>query len=136
MNDSIYISIASALIALFALLRTFKKDRENAIHNQKALIRAKGYEMLSVKSWKVKIWNDGESTATNIRFISKDLEKPDSGIYLQIYKGIFPYPILNKGDSFEIPASLSEGYNPVPIIKFIWDDEYRKNNEREQVLEF
>jgi len=136
MDFTIYISIASLLIAFIALLRTFKKDRENAIHNKKALIRAKGYKTMFGKSWRVKIWNDGEATATNIRFISKDLEKLDCGIYLNIDNDIFPYPILNKGDSFEIPASLCEGCNPAPIIKFIWDDEYRKNNEREQVLEF
>jgi hypothetical protein len=45
--------------------------------------------------------------------------------------------LLSRGDSFEIGAWLYIGRkNPVPIIKFIWDDKYAENNEREQVLEF
>ena len=98
------------------------------------MIRAKGYK--SGNAWAVRIWNDGEAVAKNIRFISDDVEKENSGINLYIDKRKIPYPLLNKGDSFEITATLISGRNPAPIIKFIWDDDFKKNNEREQVLEF
>jgi hypothetical protein len=83
----------------------------------------------------VEIGNEGFATARNIRFISDDIEN-DENIILRIEKDLFPYPLLNSGERFEINAGLCEGRNPVPIIKFIWDDEYKVQNEREQVLYF
>ncbi|MDR1881774.1 MAG: hypothetical protein LBR26_03210 [Prevotella sp.] len=133
MNISIFIALGSLIVASIALIRTLKIDRKISIEHKKAIIRAKGYK--SDRIWIVRIWNDGIAIARNIRFESDDIEK-DDGIQLRIEKGKIPYPLLNKGDSFEIYAALSDGRNPVPKIKFVWDDEYKKDNKREQVLEF
>ena len=134
MEISICISLGSLIVATAALLRTYKKDRSEAINSKKALIRAKGFK--SGTYWAVKIWNDGQATAKNVRMASGDIDKNDSGITLMFPKEKLPYPLLNNGDSFEIRASLDEGRNPNPLIKFIWDDKYKKGNEREQILEF
>jgi hypothetical protein len=131
MND--IITIGSFLIAVAALFRTFKKDRKEEVKNKKALICAKGYK--AGNTWTIEIWNDGLSTARNIRFVSNDIENDERTILL-FEEGTFPYPLLNSGERIEIHAALCEGRNPVPIIKFIWDDEYKTQNEREQVLSF
>ena len=126
------ISTCSLIVAIIALVRTFIIDRKVNIKSRKAVIRAKGYK--SGKSLIVKIINDGQSTAKNIRLIY-DCSKKD-GIRLIMDKNKFPYPLLNSGDSFEIGASLWGDPNPNPLIKFIWDDKYKKNNECVQILEF
>jgi hypothetical protein len=133
MNVTNWIAIASLLIASLALFRTWRIDRNESTKNNQAIIRAKGYKSGNV--WAVNIWNDGIATARNIRIESKDIDN-DKGTQLRIEKGKLPYPLLNSGDSFELYAALLDERNPVPKIKFIWDDEYKKNNEREQVLEF
>ena len=133
MDTSNWIAISGLLVSLAILFRLFYGDRREKIQNRKAIIRAQGFK--SGQSWVVRIWNDGTSIAKNVRLKSDDIDN-DSGIALFIKKGILPYPLLNYGDSFEIVASLDEGRNPVPIIKLIWDDEYKKDNEREQVLSF
>ena len=134
MESSVCISLGSLIVAAAALLRTFKKDRRDVINSKKAVIRAKGCK--SGASWIVMIWNDGRATAKNIKMVSNDIEENYSEIDLMFPKDKFPYPLLNSGDGFEIRASLDGGRNPNPIIKFIWDDDFRKDNEREQVLEF
>jgi len=130
---SMVVSVGSLLIALIALWRTIRKDSVEAAHKKKALIRAKGYR--TGDGWRVKVWNDGIATARNIRFIA---ERPEveSGVLLFMHDGINPYPILNGGDSYETLAALAEGHDPVPIIKFVWDDDFSDDREREQVLEF
>jgi hypothetical protein len=133
MNISIWISIGSLLVTSLILFHTWRVERNKTIRSKRAIIRAKGYK--SGGTWIVNIFNDGEATAKNIRLISKDIED-DDGICLRIEKGKLPYPLLNAGDGFEIFATLNDGRNPVPIIKFVWDDDYKKDNEREQVLEF
>jgi len=133
MENSIYISSGSLIVATVALFITVKKDRKKSISDKKALIRAKGYK--SVNSWIVWIWNDGEATAKNIRIESSDIEK-DNGIQLRIEKGKIPYPLFHTGGSFDINAFSEETHKPVVIVKFIWDDDYTNNNEREIVLNF
>jgi hypothetical protein len=127
-----WVALGSFIVAAVALWRTYKKDMGEKIRKSKAVIRAKGYK--SGKDWKVRIWNDGAATAKNIRFIPKIGN--DDGITLIYDEEQFPYPILNSGDDFEIGAALWGTPNPTPLVKFMWDDEYGKDNMREQVLEF
>ena len=136
MDISIYISIGSFIVALAALYISFKKYRIEILINKKANIRAKATKVVNPPAnyWKVKIINEGQATAKNIRLVA--YMGANDGIRFTGVKEKFPYPILNKGDSFEIVATLWGTPNPVPIIKFIWDDEFKKDNEREQVLEF
>lgn len=44
------------------------------------------------------------------------------------------YPLLNKGDHFDIVMILFEGHNPAPIIRLVWDDEFGHGRERTQAL--
>lgn len=125
---SICISLGSLLVAITALLRTFKKDRENVINNKKALIRAIVYK--SEKSFKIKIWNDGNATARNIGMVPVN-----DCFYIRTLKEIFPYPILNKGDGFEMYV-VQKDTKSIPVIKLTWDDDFKKENEREQALDF
>jgi hypothetical protein len=146
-----WFSVVSFVISFFAIVWTWLTDRklkrqqlqinefqlqsikDGQAEKKQALLRAKGYQ--DNRIWVVKIWNEGVSVAKNIRLSSEDIEKDDK-IQLRLRSGKIPYPLLNRGDSFEIYATLSEGRNPVPKIKLIWDDDYKKDNEREQVLEF
>ena len=82
----------------------------------------------------MKVYNKGKSSAKNIRFISDDIEKENSGIDIYTPNGTFPYPLLHPQTSFELTVVLYIGHNPVPKIKFIWDDDYGENQEREQIL--
>jgi len=125
-------SIGCAIGAIGSFVATLYVIRKNKANDRKAIIRAKGYEAGQFK-WKVKVWNDGISTARNIKMSSLCIDK--DGIEV-LEEGRFPYPILNAGDSFNMHAVLGEFRNYTPVIKLTWDDDYSKNNEREQVLEF
>ena len=135
MDISIFISIGSVLIALgslvvacLAYLRTKKVDRENTINNKKALIRAIVYKSGNLS--KMRVWNDGNATAKNIR-----INLRDNCLYIRTLKNLFPYPLLNKGDNFEVCVEIGD-IKSIPILKFIWDDDFKRDNEREQVLDF
>lgn len=146
-----FISLISMLIAAGAFLYTYfvdrrvkaqeialndiqiKKHKEEETESKKAVIEANIYKS-GKSSWKMKVYNKGKSSASNIRFISDDIEKDNSGITIYISNGTLPYPLLHPQTSFELPVALYSGHNPVPRIKFIWDDEYGENQEREQIL--
>jgi hypothetical protein len=132
MNIGNWIAIVSLLVALLALFRTWKIDRSKSTKNKRAIIRAKGY--LSDGLWTINIRNDGAASAKNIKMEFKDI-RSDRRTPLFIEKGKLPYPLLNGGDGFELRAMLGNGRNPAPKIKFIWDDDYKNDNEREQILE-
>jgi len=127
---SLIIALCSLIVAIIALRRTFLRDKAEKTNSRKAVVRAKGYEVAKSR-WEVEIWNDGIATARNIQITPENMEK--HGIFLKT-NGVFPYPILNAGDSFRMTAVLT-GYDSIPI-KLTWDDDYKKSNEREQMLEF
>lgn len=63
---------------------------------------------------------------------SDDINADDSGIIIMVQKE--SYPLLNKGEYFDLIMALCDGHNPSPIVKFIWDDEFGLNRERVQAL--
>lgn len=159
-NTSDWMACGSFLIALFAILGTFytyitherklkkqtelinsqthelnkyqlKKNSEEEAEKKKALIKAYAYKVNG--GWRIKVCNDG-AKATNIRFSSDDIAKSNSNITLRIDDGMLPYSMLNKGDNFDIVMILYVGHIASPIIKLIWDDDFGKNQEREQAL--
>ena len=138
---SLYISLGSFLVAAAALLLHFNKYRGEKTQSRKAIVRAIGFEsnynsIVGMQPyWGIRIWNDGESTAKNIRLESKDIGD-EKAIRLLCEDDKFPYPLLNKGDKFEFSIDVQSKPSSNIILKFIWDDEYKKNNEREQILEF
>lgn len=151
METADFISLISILIAAGAFLYTYfvdrrvkaqeialndiqiKKHREEEAESKKAVIEANIYKS-GKSSWKMKVYNKGKSSARNIRFISDDIEKENSGIEIYTPNGTLPYPLLHPQTSFELSVVLYMGHNPVPKVKFIWDDDYGENQEREQIL--
>lgn len=105
-----------------------KKIEENG---KKAIVRADAFKT-GKGGWRIRVYNSGEGSARNIRIYSADIKAENSGISLMMEQDSFP--LLNKGDHFDIVMYLYEGHNPSPIIKFVWDDEFDKDREREQAL--
>lgn len=151
MNAFDWIGFAGLLIALAGWLYTWYVDRkvktqEIALNDiqlkrlkteesdsKKAIIEANIYKS-GKSSWKMKIYNKGKASAKNIRLLSDDIEKDGSRIDLIIHKETLPYVLLHPQTSFEIPVVLYSGHSRAPKIKFIWDDDYGDNQEREQIL--
>lgn len=104
-----------------------KKIDEEESENRKALIRGnivkgnKGNRVL-------KVFNSGKAVARNIRVeylgdMENIIPRDDH----------FPYELLNQEDNSEIFLLLSEGASKLNI-KFIWDDDFKKDNEFVQML--
>lgn len=143
-----WLSIGSLSVAIFSIIYTYvsekklrkqqieinnqilSQNQEGEINKKKALICADTYK--SGQGWRMKIYNKGEATARNIRFYSEDIEKDKSRIIVRLK--LNPYPRLNKHDHFDVVLHLCSGHNPAPIVKFIWDDEFGNDQEREQTL--
>jgi hypothetical protein len=110
-----------------------REEKEN--EKKKALIEARVFQL--EKCWTINVYNRGLATARNIRFISSEMSDDNkSGIHICIAKGQIPYPLLHTGGSFDITAFTEETHKPITIVKFIWDDDYANNNERELALNF
>jgi hypothetical protein len=154
MDGTYLIEIASLLFSVFAFAfatifgwRTtmnekhiqefeIKERKEKEEEKKKALIDAKAYK-LDAYSCSINIFNRGLATAHNIRFVYPDITDEDkSGIIPDMDNIQMPYPFLHTGGSFDIRTLLAEGHKPISIVRFIWDDDYANNNERELVLNF
>lgn len=75
------------------------------------------------------MFNSAKSKALNVRleFISET-----NGMY--VTNNPFPYKLLNPQDSTEIIFLLTIEHPETIEIKFIWDDDFQKDNEFTQVL--
>lgn len=150
MEISNLISLGSLIIALSALAYSWLTDKklrkqqieindielskrkEEQEDKTKAIIEANTYK--SGNTWRIKVYNKGKSTARNIQLISPDIERENSGIDLLIENNI-SYPFLHPQTSFEIKMVLYMGRINNPKVKFIWDDDFKERNEREQILD-
>jgi hypothetical protein len=104
-----------------------RKIDEEESENRKALI--KGNIVKGDKGSRVlKIFNSGRAVARNIRveYLS-DMEN------ISPRDDHFPYELLNPQDSSEIFLLLSVGAFKLHI-KFIWDDDFKNDNECIQML--
>lgn len=109
-------------------LSLHKKNEEN---EKKALICANAFKTGS-GGWRIRVFNNGEATARNIKMYSDEIDADNSGIIIRVQNE--SYPLLNKSEHFDLVMVLYEGHNPSPLVKFIWDDEFGNNREREQML--
>lgn len=104
-----------------------KKIDEEEFENKKALIRGnivKGYPGSRV----LKVFNSGKVVARNIRVeYLGDME------HIIPRDNHFPYELLNPQDNSEIYLLLSEGASTLHI-KFVWDDDFKNDNEFVQML--
>lgn len=153
-----YITIASLLFSVFAFVWATiasKKTRDNekrlqefelnaykALHEEKkkALIDAKVYEL--EHWWNINVYNRGLATARNIRFSSNEIAFKiedfgnSGGIMILKDNDQIPYPFLHNGGSFDVRTILAEGHKSIATVRFIWDDDFSNNNERDIVLNF
>lgn len=111
--------------------QTLSLNKKNEENEKKALICANAFKTGN-GGWRIRVFNKGEATARNIRMHSDDIDAKNSGIMIREQRE--SYPLLNKGDHFDLVMILYEGHNPSPIVKFVWDDEFGNSREREQAL--
>jgi hypothetical protein len=134
-----FVSIAISVLSFFRTVLFEKKQNkingylidkheEEKMENQKALISAGIYESEDPFSpTKIKISNIGKSTARKIRFECNSNS-------IKIFRNdLFPYPLLNPNESVDIPVII-ESKGSVPLIKFIWNDNFGNDRIREQTL--
>lgn len=104
-----------------------KRFESEDIENKKAEIkgnirkRDKGLRTLIV-------FNSGKNTAYNIRL--EFLSELNGIIDLEFQS----YEMLNPQESTEICFFLVEGHAPTLKVKYIWNDNFRENNEFAQIL--
>lgn len=110
---------------------TLLKNKKDEEEEKKAEICANAFKT-GKEGWRMRVFNNGKGVARNIKLYSNDIMADDSGIRLMIEREA--YPLLNKGDHFDIVMYLYEGHNPAPIIRFVWDDDFKSGRERKQAL--
>ena len=99
----------------------------------KTLIRKK---YGSDECFDVIIKNIGLSTAHRIRIDSDDLTRENTGIASFEFHKLTPYPLLNTNDSFRIKFFTSGRRISTAHAIIIWDDDFKKGNKKEQILQF
>ena len=117
------------------LLNTFiiKKHKEEEQEKKKAYIEVNIVDGFKAGNKTLKIYNKGNSTANNIRM---DLIGNYPNIFID-YDSLFPYNKLNKSQGFDIKFSIFKyvGERATTIkLKFMWDDEFAKDNIEEYEL--
>ncbi len=103
-----------------------KKFESEDIENKKAQI--KGNIITNNGHGILKIFNAGKSTARNIRL--ELLCEPKGIIGLKFD----PFEMLNPQESTEVRFGLAEGHVPRLKVKYIWNDNYKEDNEFTQIL--
>lgn len=77
----------------------------------------------------LKIFNCGKAIARNIR-----VEGLDADSLIVIGKDLFPYELMNPQDNTELTIWITKDSPTTIKLKFIWDDDFKQDNEFEQVL--
>lgn len=77
----------------------------------------------------LKVYNCGKAAARNIRVEGLDIES-----LAVIRNGLFPYELMNPQDYTELIICIVKGSPSTIKLKYIWDDDFGRNNEFEQVL--
>lgn len=77
----------------------------------------------------LKVYNCGKAAARNIRVEGLDMES-----LAVMRNGLFPYELMNPQDYTELIICIVKGSPSTIKLKYIWDDDFGRNNEFEQVL--
>ena len=77
----------------------------------------------------LKVYNCGKATARDIR-----VEGLDMGSFVVMRNDLFPYELMNPQDYTEVIIWVVKGSPSTIKLKYIWDDDFGRNNEFEQVL--
>lgn len=105
-------------------IKKIKKEDED---RKKASIRGNivNYRGKSI----LKIFNCGKASARNIRVEGLD------GDSLMVYgTERLPYELMHPQDSTELTIWITKDSASIIKLKYIWDDDFGRNNEFEQVL--
>ena len=149
MEISNWIALASLLFSVFAFVwaltaKTEAKENQKRLQEfelsahkerederKKALIDARVYKVDG--DWAINVYNKGAATARNIRLVIPD-EKTTSESIPFIDTSSMPYPFLHHGGCFDMILYKAEGGESIAVVRFIWDDDFKNNNERNIVL--
>ena len=148
MNTSDKIALASFLFmilsSLWAIVATWKSNKykkhiqkyELREYEEKELLKRKALIKANVYIGKIHVFNIGLGTARNIRFFTVD-DWESEGIMPCIDKKQ-SYPLLHNGESFNFDVVIAERISrkSIMIARFVWDDDFANNNERDIVLNF
>ena len=77
----------------------------------------------------LKVYNCGKAAARNIRVEGLDIES-----LAVMRNGLFPYELMNPQDYTELIIHIVKDSPSTIKLKYIWDDDFGRNNEFEQVL--
>lgn len=110
--------------------KTILEERMSMEENKKkAIIQCFKINTLPGMPGCVRIENTGYADAFNLDFTCSDEGIP----FLERDDGIFPYPKLVSGQSIEVHYINTSDYTYQTLV-FSWDDEYRKGESREIVI--
>lgn len=106
-------------------IKQFESEQEE---KKKAVVRA---NIIKEKEGRrtMKIFNSGKANAYNIRV--EFLSDMNEIFYRNV---LFPYEKLMPQDSISLTLQLCIGASNTIQVKFLWDDDFQKNNENIQVL--
>lgn len=77
----------------------------------------------------LKVFNSGKAIARNIRVEGLDVDS-----LIVIGKELLPYELMNPQDNTELTLWITKDSPSTIRLRYIWDDDFGKNNEFEQVL--
>jgi Tfp pilus assembly pilus retraction ATPase PilT len=103
-----------------------EKESQDALQQKKADISANFID-IGKNNYRLKVFNKGKSTANNIRI---DFPEGNELFIDSDVKRKFPVPILEQHQYVELLTASSLGSPNRITIKLLWDDEYKKDNEK------
>lgn len=103
-----------------------EKEREAA---KKSLVEARICK-ISRGSYKLKIWNSGQTNALNVDYLVPD------EIGKLVWRDKVPFEVLEPGKSFEENIVFHSGIPSKFLMKTIWTGENGEKHEKEQIVTF
>lgn len=145
-----WIALASAIISLVALVKSFLTDRktkdldlklkqqqiksheQETIENQKADIEVNVVHTPRGEMNILRFYNKGKAVAQNITFDITD--DPEDDITLSMRKDFLPYPKLHPQQSFDV-RFLNSSSKPHQTVKLVWHDAFGKGRNKEMTVD-
>lgn len=145
-----WIALASVIISLVALLKSFltdrkakrldlqlkqqllKKHEQETLENKKAEVEVNVVEIPKGACNRLCFYNKGKSITYNVNF--KILSDSDNSIQLRISDNYLPFPKLLPQQGFDIYYIDFENV-PHHTILITWDDEFEKERSKEIVVD-
>lgn len=129
----------------------FNKVQEKALESQKKLhelqIEIENLKLSQIKkaelnarvirlgtaNYRIKIWNQGEGIATNVRV---EVSPKSNFLMPSELKEKFPFEELGKHGSIELCAAVDTCTRPKECLEIYWDDDSGKDNHKKAYLTF